>query len=188
VAELMASNVNPAVPGAGAAYTADMRANFAIIKIELEDLQFTVAQLDAGRDIAHLPLTGGALRGVLELPPGNQLNPGLAFGEQADTGFYRGGQTIGLTLQGTPVWLFNPSVTFCRTELDLSGHPIGSVGDAVNATDALNVRTGDRRYAQIDQVDELNRRLAELERRLLARPDLRLPSAAMQTALLVPPE
>jgi hypothetical protein len=92
-----------------------------------------------------LPLTGGTLSGPLQLPTGTVAAPALALGG-TDAGFYRSSLNIGVSLGGNLAWLFNPGVTVGYTELSMSGHVVSSLADPLNATDALNLRTGDARY------------------------------------------
>ena len=59
-------------------------------------------------DSTKLPLTGGALTGVLRLTDGTAALPGLAFGADTDTGVYRTGTNgIGITTGGTAAAVFD---------------------------------------------------------------------------------
>jgi hypothetical protein len=179
------ADINVDVPVSPTAYTADIRDNWSAIVDVLQDHE---QRITGGVSPDFLPLTGGSLSGPLQLPNGGLLQPALTFGMIDGTGFYRVGGTVGLALQGNQTWLFNPGITFCRVDLDLGGHYLNNVADALNTTDALNRRTGDARYAPVALVQEVAQLRAEVAslRRLVPRDTGQL-ARGMRTDVLAPP-
>jgi len=92
-------------------------------------------------DLLYVKLVGDTMTGTLGLPPGGLLAPALALGAADGTGFYRTGiGTVGIGIQGAPVWLFNPTMSFARQELDMGNFSIHSLLDPISPTDAANKR------------------------------------------------
>ena len=101
----------------------------------------------------YLDKSGGQMTGPLITRDGGSLtNPGLAIGDNS-TGFYRtGGNLLVTTVSGVGVMQIHPALAAFFVPVNFTGKPLASVGDPVLVDDALNLRTGDRRYAPIDTV------------------------------------
>jgi hypothetical protein len=183
----MVSKIDPTVPSSPTAYTADMRANFAAAKTEIEDLQDLIGD---GGTFDFLPLTGGTLAGPLVLPLGTATTPALEFGSD-QTGFYVQGDRVILRVTGSVAMLWDRDGPLFIKPLDASGNRVLNVGPATAGTDALNRNVGDARYAPIlaaAHVKRLEERIAHLERlvtTLSASPRFEL-GAAMPTELARP--
>jgi hypothetical protein len=95
----------------------------------------------------YLPTTGGTLTGPLQLPNGTAAAPSLAIGAADGTGLSRSVNAAVLSVQGnTVLGMFAASAQFYTPLLMLS-NKIQQLADATAATDALNMQTGDARYA-----------------------------------------
>jgi hypothetical protein len=187
----MASLIDPDVPQSPHAYTADLRANFAAAKNEIEELQAAVDALGPGGPLDFLPLTGGTLTGPLHLPNGAANAMALQFGAEDGTGFWRApGNIIGLAVAGSFVVAFSPALAQFYFPVNMLTNRIQQLGDATGAADALNMRTGDARYApvaMVQQVAELRREVDRL-RQLLQRREVTPPAGVgMRTEILAPP-
>jgi hypothetical protein len=156
----MVSQVNPDVPSSPAAYTADMRDNFRIIKAEIEELQ-------AAGGIDSLPLIGGTLTGPLQLPNGSAAVPSLALGVADGTGLSRSANALIFAVQGSSAMAMIGQTCQFYNDVYMLNHPIKQVADATAAGDALNMRTADVRYAPIvlaAEVAKLKEIVATLQR------------------------
>jgi hypothetical protein len=186
----MVSNIDPDVPNSPHAYTADMRANFAAAKDEIEAMQAAVEALPPP-PYDFLPLTGGQLSGPLLLPAGTAASPSLQFGAPDGTGMWRSvGNILAITLAGAFEVAFTPGLTQFYTPLSLLNNRIQQLGDATAAGDALNQRTGDTRYAPIllaQEVAALRRELDTLRRQLTERHIVVPAGVGMRTELLSAP-
>jgi hypothetical protein len=98
----------------------------------------------------YLDKSGGQMTGPLITRDGGSLtNPGLAIGDNS-TGFYRtGGNLLVTTVSGVGVMQIQPTLAAFFISVNFTGKPLNSVGDPVLVDDALNLRTGDARYAPI---------------------------------------
>jgi hypothetical protein len=97
----------------------------------------------------YLDKSGGQMTGsLIARDGGSATNPGLAVGDNS-TGFYRSGQLLVTTVSGQIVMQIQPTITAFFISVNLTGKPLNAVGDPVLADDALNLRTGDARYAPI---------------------------------------
>jgi len=96
----------------------------------------------------YLDKAGGQMTGPLITRDGGSLtNPGLAIGDNS-TGFYRtGGNLLVTTVSGVGVMQIQPALAAFFISVNFTGKPLNAVGDPVLADDALNLRTGDARYA-----------------------------------------
>jgi hypothetical protein len=98
----------------------------------------------------YLSRAGGQMTGpLITRDGGSATNPGLAIGENS-TGFYRTGSGQSLlvtTVSGVIVMQLQPTVSAFFTSCNFTNKPINGVGDPVLVDDALNLRTGDARYA-----------------------------------------
>jgi hypothetical protein len=185
----MASLIDPDVPQSPHAYTADLRANFAAAKNEIEELQAAVDALGPGGPLDFLPLTGGTLSGPLILPLGTVANPALEFGDN-QTGFFMQGNQLLLRVAGRIAWLWSSDGPVVLMPFDVGDQRILNVAAAVDGADALNRNVGDARYAPIgitQQVAELRREVDRL-RQLLQRREVTPPAGVgMRTEILAPP-
>jgi hypothetical protein len=94
-----------------------------------------------------LPLGGGELSGPLNLPNGTLAAPSLQFGAADGTGFNRSGNALSVGVQGSmAASFFNNAAQFYGSVFML-GNRLQQVADPTTAGDALNLRTGDARYA-----------------------------------------
>jgi hypothetical protein len=94
-----------------------------------------------------LPLNGGRMLGALELPEGTITAPSLAFGALDGTGMGRSGTALAIGVQGALLLaVFTTGAQFYQP-LSMLNNRITTLGDATTATDALNLRTADARYA-----------------------------------------
>jgi hypothetical protein len=100
----------------------------------------------------YLSRAGGQMAGpLITRDGGSAANPGIGIGENS-TGFYRTGGGTSLlvtTVSGVIVMQLQPTVSAFFTSCNFTGKPINGVGDPILVDDALNLRTGDRRYAPI---------------------------------------
>lgn len=103
-------------------------------------------QLSGGTVTGDIIMTGAATN--LLVPNGTLAAPSLSIGT-ADTGFYRVGATVGLTLAGTAAWLYGAGITTTNADLNMAGNQVTNLGNPLAATDALNLQTGDARYMNI---------------------------------------
>jgi hypothetical protein len=186
----MVSLINPDVPQSPNAYTADLRANAAAAKSEIEDLQAAVDALGPGGPLDFLPLTGGTLSGPLVLPLGSAGSPALEFGSPATGFFIQGGAggNLYLRVNGTVAWVWGASGPIVLQPFDLDSQRIINLGPATAGTDALNRNVADARYAPVDiaqQVAELRREVDRL-RQLLQRREVPV-GVGMRTEILAPP-
>ena len=84
--------------------------------------------------------------GTFQAAPGSQTAPSVAVGEP-NTGLSR--PSAGLlmfTVGGTVVAQFLPTIAAFFAQINMTSNVIAGLGDPVNPTDALNMRTGDTRY------------------------------------------
>jgi hypothetical protein len=101
--------------------------------------------------------------GSLSLPNGSSLAPALQIGAADGTGFWRApGNIVGLVVSGAFVAAFAPALAQFYQPLNMLTNRIQQLGDATTATDALNMRTADARYAPITLADEVAALRAEL--------------------------
>lgn len=175
--------INVDVPAGPNGYSADMRANWRIIEDRLVLLEDAAAP--AGD---FLPLTGGVLTGSLQLPAGTLQQPGLQFGAADSTGIWRSpGNILAVILAGSFSVAFTPTLAQFYTPVSLLNNRIQQLGDATGPGDAVNMRTGDARYAPVvlgDEVAALRNELTAL-RRLIDRHEISIPQGvAMQTKLV----
>jgi hypothetical protein len=150
---------NPDLPSGPIASMADLRAN-------QQALADAIEALGAPGALDFLPLTGGQLTGPLQLPVGTLAHPALQLGADDGTGLSRVGLTIDLSLQGTLVALFSNTGTFFQLPISMSNNFITNLADPPDPSSALNLRTGDARYAPVavqDEVQQLRKRIAQLE-------------------------
>jgi hypothetical protein len=97
----------------------------------------------------YLDKAGGQMSGpLISMMGGSPTNPGIAIGDNS-TGFYRSGNLLITTVSGQIVMQIQPTVTAFFISVNLTGKPLNAVGDPVLPDDALNLRTGDARYAPI---------------------------------------
>jgi hypothetical protein len=103
----------------------------------------------------YLDKAGGQMTGPLITRDGGSLtNPGLAVGDNS-TGFYRtGGNLLVTTVGGVGVTQISGLIAAYFVPVNFTGKPLGSVGDPVLVDDALNLRTGDARYARVGSGNE----------------------------------
>jgi hypothetical protein len=94
-----------------------------------------------------LPLDGGQMTGFLLTVGGSPGVPGLMIGSN-DTGFYRSGASLWLNVGGAAnVIGFLTTLVAMAVPLNMGNRQINAVADPALAQDALNLRTGDARYA-----------------------------------------
>jgi hypothetical protein len=100
--------------------------------------------------LGYLSTSGGQMTGpLITRDGGNATNPGLAVGDNS-TGFYRtAGNLLVTTVSGVIVMQLQPTLVAFFISVNFTGKPLNGVGDPVLADDALNLRTGDARYAPI---------------------------------------
>lgn len=96
-----------------------------------------------------LSRNGGSMIGPLITIPGSgPTSPGIGIGDNS-TGFYRPGPgLLNASVSGVNVSQFMTAVCAFFVPINVGNNVIQAVGDPANATDALNVRTGDSRYLQ----------------------------------------
>jgi hypothetical protein len=112
----------------------------------------TAAAGNDARITGALQTTGGTMTGVLQTPNGTIANPSLALGAADGTGLSRAANTMVVSVQGSTVCAFFAGATASAqfyAPLIMLNNRITSVADATAATDALNQRSGDARYAAI---------------------------------------
>ena len=98
-----------------------------------------------------LPLTGGVLTGPLRLAnPGTNSDAALSLGADDNTGLFRSGDFLMIALQGGFSVGFAPTLWQSWTPANMLGNQIHGLGDATAPTDALNMRTADVRYHQLN--------------------------------------
>jgi hypothetical protein len=116
--------------------------------ISLDDVLVNYAPLASLTD--YLAKSGGQMSGpLITRDGGSATNPGLAIGDNS-TGFYRGGSSLLVTtVSGVIVMQIQPTIVAFFISCNFTGKPLNAVGDPVLADDALNLRTGDARYAPI---------------------------------------
>jgi hypothetical protein len=115
--------------------------------INLDDVLVDYAPLNALS--AYLSRAGGQMTGpLISMAGGGPTNPGIALGDNS-TGFYRSGNLLVTTVSGQIVMQIQPTITAFFISVNLTGKPLNAVGDPVLPDDALNLRTGDARYAPI---------------------------------------
>lgn len=126
----------PTAPTAGAGSNSDQLATTVWVQN-----QFNV------RD--YLPRVGGSMDGPLITVAGTgPTNPGLGIGDNS-TGFFRSGPgLLNVSAGGVGIAQFMSLVAAFFVPVNIGNNPINAVGDPANATDALNLRTGDSRYLQ----------------------------------------
>jgi hypothetical protein len=112
-------------------------------KLYAADLNYAIANPGG---VPGLPLTGGTLTGPLQVPTGANNNISLQIGD-ATAGLYRLGGVLMVSIANTPVAGFDAQGFFPVQSLNMRSMSIANMGDATAATDALNMRTGDARYA-----------------------------------------
>jgi hypothetical protein len=133
-------------------------AGSAITWLSLDDI---LANYQPAGDYApagnYLDKAGGQMIGpLITRDGGNATNPGLAIGENS-TGFYRSGGTGSLlvtSVGGVVTMQTQPAVTAFFVPVNFTNKPLNAVGDPVIDTDALNLRTGDARYAPVGSGSE----------------------------------
>jgi hypothetical protein len=95
--------------------------------------------------------------GTLSLINGSSLAPALQLGTADGTGFWRAPSNIvALGVAGSFIGAFSPALSQFYTPLSLLTNKIQQLGDATAATDALNMRTADARYAPFSAVKSAN--------------------------------
>lgn len=104
-----------------------------------------------------------ATAGTLSLPMGSAPAPALQLGDADGTGFWRApGNAVGLGVAGSFIAAFAPGLAQFYQPLNMLTNRIQQLGDATGATDALNLRTADARYAPITLADDIAALRAEL--------------------------
>jgi hypothetical protein len=94
-----------------------------------------------------LSLGGGELSGPLNLPNGSAANPSLQLGAADGTGLSRAGNAIVMSVGGSTIFgTFAGSAQFYG-QLSMLNNRLTQVANPTAAGDALNLRTGDERYA-----------------------------------------
>ena len=96
----------------------------------------------------YLDKSGGQMTGpLITRDGGSATNPGIAIGDNS-TGFYRtAGNLLVTTVSGQIVAQIQAQVAAFFVPVNLTNQRLQSVGDPTAADDALNLRTGDARYA-----------------------------------------
>jgi hypothetical protein len=103
----------------------------------------------------YLSKGGGQMSGpLITRDGGSATNPGLAIGENS-TGFWRtSGNLLVTSVAGVVVAQIQPAVAAFFVPVNFTDKPLNAVGDPVINTDALNLRTGDARYAPVGSGSE----------------------------------
>jgi hypothetical protein len=94
--------------------------------------------------------TGDTMTGPLQVPVGTTIAPGLGLGAADGTGISRSANAVVISAQGTLIGAFiagSPAAAQFYTPIFMLNNRIQQLGDATAAADALNMRTGDARYA-----------------------------------------
>jgi hypothetical protein len=100
--------------------------------------------------------------GTLSLSSGSATAPALQLGAADGTGFWRApGNIVGLGVAGSFIAAFAPGLAQFYQPVNMLTNRIQQLGDATAATDALNLRTADARYAPITLADEVDALRAE---------------------------
>jgi hypothetical protein len=101
----------------------------------------------------YLDKAGGQMTGpLISRDGGSAANPGIAIGDNS-TGFYRGGGNLLVTtVSGQIAMQLQPTLAAFFVPVNFTSKPLNGVGDPVLADDALNLRTGDARYAPVGSV------------------------------------
>jgi hypothetical protein len=96
----------------------------------------------------YLEKSGGQMSGpLITRDGGNAANPGIAIGDNS-TGFYRtSGNLLVTTVSGQIVMQLQATIAAFFISCNFTGKPLNAVGDPILPDDALNLRTGDARYA-----------------------------------------
>ena len=96
---------------------------------------------------AVLPLTGGTLSGPLVVPNGTIASPGLQLGAADGTGISRASNALVFSVQGSTILGTFAGAAQFYGPLAMLGNKITQLADATAASDALNLRVADGRYA-----------------------------------------
>jgi hypothetical protein len=96
---------------------------------------------------AVLPITGGTLSGPLVVPNGTIAAPGLQLGAADGTGISRAANALVFSVQGSTIFGTFAGAAQFYGPLAMLGNKITQLADATAATDALNMRVADGRYA-----------------------------------------
>jgi hypothetical protein len=82
-----------------------------------------------------VPIAGGTMTAPLRLPNGTLAAPALAVGG-ADTGLYRTGTSLVVSLQGVAAWTYTTTGAQAAAQLDMTTHAIINLANPTNAQDA----------------------------------------------------
>jgi hypothetical protein len=144
--------------GTGAETGGNAGSDFALTSFN-DDGTFLGYPITVERATGNVAITMGAL----SLPNGSSLAPALQIGAADGTGFWRApGNVVGLAVAGSFVAAFASALAQFYQPLNMLTNKIQQLGDATTATDALNLRTADARYAPITLADEVAALRAEL--------------------------
>jgi hypothetical protein len=113
-------------------------------------------------DARYLARAGGTLSGPLMLPAGTVAAPGLTLGTNS-SGIYGQGSATAISAIGTQVISFGLGGNTSFVSLNMNNNRIIGLTDATAATDALNMRTADARYAPAALADEVAALRAEVQ-------------------------
>lgn len=97
---------------------------------------------------AYLPLAGGTMTGPMVTPNGTAAAPVVAIGS-ANTGLYRSGTAVLVSIGGAGVWTFDATGATAAQPLNMSGQKVTNLAAATASGDALNLGTADGRYLQL---------------------------------------
>lgn len=96
---------------------------------------------------AKVERAGDTMTGNLGLPNGTLAAPALALGAADGTGFSRIANAVALSVQGNLIGSFFPNALQFNQTMFMLNNRVQQVADATAPGDALNMRTGDLRYA-----------------------------------------
>jgi hypothetical protein len=95
----------------------------------------------------YLPLTGGVLTGPMGVPAGTAAIPSIQVGAANNGVMAQAGDFVCISIQGQIRFRVGPTGPQALSDLDANNYKVTRIANATLPTDALNMQTGDARYA-----------------------------------------